>query len=103
MGRNDHLGWDLHEHVQQAVQAGLIDASSRGYWISQRVIHRGFDSLCPKQRSIYNREILPALNEMARRQYIRERWFYAAAVRANRAEGTKDSVPAPEGSPGPGA
>jgi hypothetical protein len=100
MGRNDHVGWDLHEQVQQAVQAGLIDASSRGYWISQRVIRRGFDSLCPKQRSVYNKEILPALNEMARRQYIRERWFNAATVSAGRMEGTKDNVTAPEGSPG---
>jgi hypothetical protein len=100
MGRNDHIGWYLHEQVQQAVEAGLIEVSSRGYWISQRVIHRGFDSLCPKQRSIYNREILPALNEMAWRQYIRERWFKAAGVSAGHPEGTKDSVPAPQGSPG---
>jgi hypothetical protein len=103
MGRNDHIGRDLHERVQQAAQAGLIEASSRGYWISQRVIHRGFDSLSPKQRSIYNREILPALNEMARRQYIRERWFNAAGASAGRAEGTKGSAPTPEGSPGHGA
>ena len=103
MGRNDHIGWDLHEQVQQAVEAGLIDASSRGYWISQRVIHRGFDRLCPKQRSIYNSEILPALNEMARRQYIRERWFNAAGVSAGRPAATEDSVRAPQGSPGHGA
>jgi hypothetical protein len=86
MRPNDHIGWDLHEYVQQAVQAGLIEASSRAYWITQRVIYRGFDSLLPKHRSVYNREILPALNEMARRQYIRERWF---EVSSGCTEGTK--------------
>jgi hypothetical protein len=74
----DHIDWDLHEQIEQAVQAGLIGASSRGYWVSQWVIRRGFDSLCPKQRSIYTNVILPALNEMARRQYIRGRWLNEA-------------------------
>jgi hypothetical protein len=64
---------------------------------SLRVIHRGFDNLSPKHRSVYNREILPALNEIARRQYIRERWF---EVSSGRTEGTKGSITAPKGSAG---
>jgi hypothetical protein len=78
----------------------FIEANSRAYWITQRVIHRGFDSLSPKHRSVFNREILPALNEIARRQYIRERWF---EVSSGRTEGTKGSITAPKGSAGHGA
>jgi hypothetical protein len=66
MSGKDRVDWDLHKLAEQAVEAGLLDAGSRGYDITQQVIHQGFDSLTPAQRQAYIREAVPALNEMAR-------------------------------------
>jgi hypothetical protein len=77
MDSYDRVDWRLH--VDQAVQEGLIEVESRGYRITQQVIRQGFASLSPEQRCVYITEVLPALNEMARRQYVRERSFLATA------------------------
>jgi hypothetical protein len=62
---------------EQAVDAGLIVSDSRAYDIIQQVIEEGFDSLTAAQRQAYIREAVPVLNEMARRQFVREYWFRA--------------------------
>jgi hypothetical protein len=40
--------------------------------ITQQVIHDGYESLSPAQRQVFIAEALPALNEMMRRQFVRE-------------------------------
>jgi hypothetical protein len=77
MGSCDRLEWGLH--VEQAVQEGLLEVGSRSYTVIQQVIEQGFTSLSPEQRCVYITEALPALNEMARRQYVRERCYSASA------------------------
>jgi hypothetical protein len=72
MGGDDHTDWRLHELTEQAVEAGLLDAGSRGYAITQQVIHQGFKSLSPEQRHVYITEAVPALNEMMRRRFVSE-------------------------------
>ena len=72
MSGKDRVDWNLHKVAEQAVEAGLLDASSCGYDITQQVIRLGFHSLTPAQRQAYIREAVPALNEMARRQFVRE-------------------------------
>ena len=72
MGAEDRTDWRLHELTEQAVEAGLLDAGSRGYDITQQVIRQGFNSLTPAQREAYITEAVPALNEMMRRQFVRE-------------------------------
>jgi hypothetical protein len=72
MSGKDRVDWNLHKLAEQAVEAGLLEAGSRGYDITQQVIHQGFDSLTPAQRQASIREAVPALNEMARRQFLRE-------------------------------
>jgi hypothetical protein len=72
MSGEDRTDWRLHELAEQAVEAGLLDAGSRAYDITQQVIHQGFGSLTPAQRQAYITEAVPALNEMMRRQHIRE-------------------------------
>ena len=77
MGSYDRVEWRLQ--VEQAVQEGLLVVESRGYRITQQVMQQGFISLSPEQRCVYIVEVLPALNEVARRQYVRERCASAAA------------------------
>jgi hypothetical protein len=72
MSGQDCTDWRLHELAQQAVDAGLLNAGSRGYGITQQVIRRGYESLSPAQRQVFIAEALPALNEMMRRQFVRE-------------------------------
>ena len=77
MGLYDRVDWGLQ--VEQAVQDGLLAVNSRGYRVTQQVMQQGFSSLSPEQRCVYLTEVLPALNEMARRQYVRERCTAARA------------------------
>ena len=72
MDGEDRTDWRLHELTEQAVEAGLLDAGSRGYDITQQVIRQGFSSLTPAQREAYITEAVPALNEMMRRRFVRE-------------------------------
>jgi hypothetical protein len=60
----DRVYWKLHELTEHAVKAGLLDAGSRGYDITQHLIHQKFGSLTPAQRQAYITEAVPALNEM---------------------------------------
>jgi hypothetical protein len=77
MGSYDRVDWRLQ--VEQAVQEGLLEVGSRGYRVTEQVMHQGFTSLSPEQRCVYITEVLPALNEMARRQYVRERCYRVSA------------------------
>jgi hypothetical protein len=77
MSGKGRVDWNLHKLAEQAVEAGLLNAGSRGYDITQQVIHQGFNSLTPAQRQAYIREAVPALNEMVRWQYVRERRYDA--------------------------
>ena len=72
MGGKDRTDLRLHELAEQAVEAGLLDAGSRAYDLTQQVIHEGFNSLTPAQRQAYIAEAVPALNEMMRRRFVRE-------------------------------
>ena len=77
MDQSDRINFGLHEEVEQAVQKGLLQQGTRGYGIAQQVIHQGIASLSADQRSFYYREVVPALNAMARWQYVRERYHRA--------------------------
>jgi hypothetical protein len=77
MDRSDRIDFGLHEQVEQAVQKGLLQEGTRAHWVAQQVVHQGFASLSADQRRFYYREVMPALNEMARWQYARERYLCA--------------------------
>ena len=73
MSGKHRVNWNLHRLAEQEVQAGLLDAGSRGYDITQQVIHQGLNSLTPAQRHAYISEAAPALKEMLRRKFTSER------------------------------
>jgi hypothetical protein len=63
------VDWNLHRLAERAVKAGLLDAGSRGYDITQQVIHQWLRRLTPAQLHAYSREAVPALKEMLRLQF----------------------------------
>lgn len=66
MGWNDHVDWDLHYAVEEAMERGFLEEEALGYRIAQQVIHSGYESLSAKQRWVYDREVGPALEWSAR-------------------------------------
>ena len=67
MGSRDLTNW-----VEHAVQEGLLQPGSPVYELAQRAIREGLDSLSPEQRGVYVTQVVPVLNEVARRQLARQ-------------------------------
>ena len=63
MGFNDHIDFDLHEAIQDLLDEGILEEGTPAYGIAQQVIHTGYDSLSPKQRTLYDAVVIPALTE----------------------------------------
>lgn len=61
MGHNDHIDLDLHDAIQDIIDEGYLDEESNAYGVAKQVIGRGYDSLTPKQRTLYDRVVVPAL------------------------------------------
>ena len=63
MGHNDHIDFDLHNHLTATIESGFLDeiAHKNAIGVARQVIHRGLDSLSPKQRTVYENVIIPAL------------------------------------------
>jgi hypothetical protein len=45
------------------VDTGALEAGTPAYGVAQQVIHAGYDSLSPKQRTLYDAVVVPALNK----------------------------------------
>jgi|HubBroStandDraft_4_1064222.scaffolds.fasta_scaffold288435_2 hypothetical protein len=54
---------DLYEAVRDLVDEGLLEEGTPAYGIAQQVVHLGYDSLSPKQRTLYDAVVIPALKE----------------------------------------
>ena len=67
MGSPDLINW-----VEHAAQQGLLPTGSPGYALAQQAIDKGLDSLSPQQRGLYIAQVVPVLNEVARRQFARQ-------------------------------
>jgi hypothetical protein len=63
MGFNDHIDFDLHEAIQDLLDEGMLEEGTPAYGIAQQVIHTGYDSLSPKQRTLYDAVVVPALRK----------------------------------------
>ena len=72
MGTFSDIDWDLSDSIERAVAAGLIDDAASAYSVARQVAERGLSSLTPKQRSIYQRRVLPALDQLAKVRTDRE-------------------------------
>jgi hypothetical protein len=67
MGSRDLTNW-----VEYAVQEGLLQPGSRDYDLAQRASREGLDSLSLQERGVYVTQVVPVLNEVARRQLARQ-------------------------------
>jgi hypothetical protein len=63
---------ELNLAIEDLVDARELEVGTPAYGVAQQVINSGYDSLSPKQRHVYNTEVLPLLerqgekNETAR-------------------------------------
>jgi hypothetical protein len=52
---------ELFEAIEDLVAEGELEAGSDPFGVAQQVIHRGYESLSPKQRTLYDAVVIPAL------------------------------------------
>ncbi|MDB5559858.1 MAG: hypothetical protein JWQ36_2792 [Enterovirga sp.] len=55
MGHNDHIDFEFHERIQDLVDKGDLEEGTPAYGVAQQVIHSGFETLTPKQRTLQRR------------------------------------------------
>lgn len=65
MGFNSHIDFELSDAVQDIVDEGLLEEGTAAFGVIQQVVHRGYDSLSPKQRTLYDTVVVPALTKLA--------------------------------------
>jgi hypothetical protein len=65
MGRSDQINEEFADSVSDVFEEGYVVGHKAAYGIGQRIIHQGLDSLTPKQRTIFDAVISPAM----RRRY----------------------------------
>jgi hypothetical protein len=57
------LDFDLHNAIQDLIGAGLLVENASAHGVARKVIHDGYDSLTPTQRTLYDDVVTTALKE----------------------------------------
>jgi hypothetical protein len=55
------LDFDLHNAIRDLIGKGLLEENSLAHAVARKVIHDGYESLNPTQRSLYDSVVVPAL------------------------------------------
>lgn len=63
MGHNDHIDFEFYEAIQDLLDEGIIDSKDDAAGVARQVISQGYQSLTPKQKTLYDNVIIPALEE----------------------------------------
>jgi hypothetical protein len=79
MGHNDHIDFELYEHIKERLDEGLFEEKSKEYGIALQVVHQGIASLSPKQKVVWDKGISPILetpvtDEQKMQKALREDW-----------------------------
>jgi len=53
--------FDLHNAIQDLIAKGALEENSDAHRVARVVIHDGYDSLTPAQRTLYDAVVTPAL------------------------------------------
>ncbi|MCH9049492.1 MAG: hypothetical protein IIA72_00155 [Proteobacteria bacterium] len=61
---------DLHLAIEDIVDCGDLEKDEAAYGVAQQVIHRGYESLSPKQRKLYDAVVVPALVRLEERNEV---------------------------------
>ncbi len=56
---------DYDQDLYDCIQELGLDEKSAPYGIAMQVVHQGYSSLSPKQRFVYETEVIPLLKEQA--------------------------------------
>ena len=59
------LDFDLHNAIQDLIAEGLLEENSEPHRVARLVIHDGYDSLTPAQRTLYDAVVTSALRKRA--------------------------------------
>jgi hypothetical protein len=51
----------LYDAIEDLLAEGELEKDTPAYGIAQQVIHNGYNSLTPKQRTLYDAVVTPAL------------------------------------------
>ncbi|MGE6221077.1 hypothetical protein ACQKCH_14715 [Nubsella zeaxanthinifaciens] len=65
MGHNDHIDFELDEAITDLIEENLLEENSDAHGVSRQVIHSGYNSLSPKQKTLYDNVVVPALEARA--------------------------------------
>jgi hypothetical protein len=57
------LDFDLHNAIQDLIAEGLLEENGSAHGVARIVIHDGYDSLSPTQRTLYDAVVTPALRK----------------------------------------
>ena len=63
MGRD--LDFDLHNAILDLIAEGLLEENSDAHRVARLVIHDGYHSLTPAQRTLYDAVVTSALRKRA--------------------------------------
>jgi hypothetical protein len=55
------LDFDLHNAIQDLISKGLLEENSLAHAVARKVVHDGYESLNPTQRSLYDSVVVAAL------------------------------------------
>ena len=59
--------FDLHNAIRELIGAGLLEENALAHGVARKVIHDGYDSLTPTQRTLYDDVVAPALKSAAKK------------------------------------
>ena len=59
------LDFDLHNAIQDLIAEGLLEENASAHSLARLVVHDGYDSLSPTQRTLYDAAVTPALRKRA--------------------------------------
>lgn len=62
MSVNDYDEGFYYE-IEDLVDEGILDATSPAYGVAKQVLHQGYESLTPKQKSVYDKIFVPMLEK----------------------------------------
>jgi hypothetical protein len=59
------IDFELNEAIQDLIESGVLNDKDDACGVARQVIHQGYGSLTPKQRSLYDQIIVPVLKKRA--------------------------------------
>jgi len=89
------IDFDLHNAIQDLIGDSLLEENALAHGVARKVIHDGYDSLTPAQRTLYDDVVAPALKK--RGEEIEHNRVMASSEHWNRPV-NKQALPAHIGS-----